>query len=394
VARAYRRRPAPGELEAVLALHDARAADGFEAGLGAAIEAILIAPQFLFRSLDGGAGALDDHALAARLSYFLWRTMPDAELRALADAGRLRERTILEAEVRRMLADPRVSGLVDVLTTQWLALRGLEGAAPSRDRYAVFYDDDLRPAMARETSRFVLSLVRTGGTLGALVTAPYTFVDDKLARLYGLGPAPGDGSVDLAGTERRGVLGHASFLTMNANADRTSIVKRGKWVLSALLCTTLPDPPANVAQQLPAGATPLGQRERLARHREATECRSCHRQIDPPGLALEGFDRLGRGRTVDEDGLPIDPSGALADGRPFAGAPALAELIAEDPRFAACVTRNLLTYALARELDDGAACEADALAAAAPARERTFADLIVALVGSRPFLGQAPEPTP
>ena len=162
VARAYRRPPAAGELEAVLALHDASAADGFEAGLGAAIEAILIAPQFLFRSLDGGAGALDDHALAARLSYFLWRTMPDAQLRALADAGRLRERPILEAEVRRMLADPRVSELVDVLTTQWLALRGLEGAAPSRDCYAVFYDDDLRPAMARETSRFVDPLVRTG----------------------------------------------------------------------------------------------------------------------------------------------------------------------------------------------------------------------------------------
>lgn len=397
VSRAYRRPPEPVEMDAVVALYDANTSAGFASALGTAIAGTLVAPQFLFRRLGPGPGEgprpLTPHELAGRLSYFLWRTMPDQELRAAADAGQLRSEGELARQAKRMLHDAKAGAFVDVLTEQWLGLRGLAGTAPEPALYGVFYEQDLATSMRGETHAFVGSLLDSGAPFGDLVTAPYTYVDAKLAVLYGVN-APkgmGFGRADLAGTSRRGVLGQASFLALNANADRTSVVKRGKWILSALLCSPLPDPPANVLQQLPSGAMARGQREELALHRASDECGSCHNLLDPPGLALEGFDLLGRARSTDEAGLLIDTRGALADHRTFAGPAELGGLLRDDPRFTGCVSRNLFTYALARELGEGEACLARALAEAAPAGEHSLEELVLAVVTSPAFLNQTAE---
>jgi len=403
--KAYRRPATSDEIEAVLGVYAANAASsensdaGFAAGLAAALEAVLVSPQFLFRQLGPGMGEparpLDDHELATRLSYFLWRSMPDDGLRALAEAGQLHQEPVLRAEVNRLLVDPRASELIEVLAEQWLALRGLAATAPDRSRYADYYDQDLAASMEGETKRFLASLLKEGAPLGALVIAPYSFVDAKLAALYGVAMAapasPDYVRVDLSSTARRGLLGQASVLALNANADRTSIVKRGKWILSVLLCTPLPDPPANVVQQFPKGDKPVGQRALLAEHRKARECKSCHGLLDPPGLALDGFDLLGRSRTQDEDGLPIDTQGTFDDGRAFSGPVDLGRIVRDDPRFAACVTRNLMTYGLARELNEGDLCLARAVAESAPAAVQSLTDVIAQIVTSPAFLGQPGE---
>jgi hypothetical protein len=397
VSRAYRRPPDVAEVDAITALYEANTAAGFAAALGTAITGALVAPQFLFRLLGPGPGeaprALTSHELASRLSYFLWRTMPDDVLRAAADSGQLLAAGQLAQQTKRMLADPKAGAFVDVLAEQWLGLRGLDGTAPDPSLYGDFYAQDLATSMRGETHTFLGSLLAGSAPFGELLTASYSYVDAKLAVLYGFSApaAAGYGRFDLTSTSRRGVLGQASFLALNANADRTSVVKRGKWILSALLCSPLPDPPANVLQQLPQGGKARGQREELAEHRVAPECGACHNLLDPPGLALEGFDLLGRSRTTDEAGLPIDTRGSFADHRSFAGPAELSVLLRDDPRFAGCVSRNLFTYALARELGDGEVCLAKALAEAAPASRQTLAELVVAVVSSPAFLNQTAE---
>jgi len=396
VSRAYRRPPTPDEVDAVISLYQSRASDGFSSALATAVTGVLVAPQFLFRSLGPAPGtsarALRDHELASRLSYFLWRTMPDDELRAHADAGDLGRGAELDRQIARMLQDGRSSALVEVLAEQWLGLRGLEGTAPDRALYAAFYEQSLAASMRAETHAFLASLLAEPVPFGTALTAPYTYADDKLAALYGLPTTTSALTrVDLSATDRRGLLGQASVLALNANADRTSIVKRGKWILSVLLCMTLPDPPANVVQQLAPSGAARGQRAELAAHRQSSDCSACHGQLDPPGLALEGFDLLGRSRTTDEEGFPVDTHGTLADGRAFSGAADLGVLVRDDPRFGACLARNLLTFALGRELNEGDACVAGVVAAHAPASSRTLAELVRAVVANPSFLTQPGE---
>ncbi|HZN34867.1 MAG TPA: DUF1592 domain-containing protein, partial [Pirellulaceae bacterium] len=413
LTRAFRRPATEGEVQrfATLAEDAVKAGDSFEQGMQVALTAALVSPHFLFRTeLDArpqdpqAVRELGDYELASRLSYFLWSSMPDDELFALAKAGKLREPATLEQQIRRMLADPKSAALVDNFITQWLNLRLLDGAAPD-PRVFPRFDNGLKSAMRRETELFAAAIIREDRSILDFVSGRFTYVNERLARHYGIDGIRGDEfrRVEFsdkqrsvaAGGLRSGVLTQASILTLTSNPGRTSPVKRGKWILENLLGSPPPDPPPDVpdleATQRSQPNLPL--RKQLEIHRQNAVCASCHKTMDQLGFGLENFDAVGRWR--DRDGqFPVDASGTLPGGAKFNGPLELARVL--DKRrgeFARCLAEKMLTFALGRELSPPDRCAVDKMVDEVERGEYRFSALVTAVVNSDPFRkrrGEAP----
>ena len=354
------------DVRTLLTFYDSGRRDGFEAGIRAALERVLIDPEFLFRierdpagqaggQVASGAYRLSDLELASRLSFFLWSSIPDEELLAVAERGQLDEPAVLERQVRRMLADPRSGALVSNFVSQWLHLRNLRVAAPDGAQFPEF-DDNLRDAFQRETELLFDDQIRNDRSVVDLLTANYTFVNERLARHYKIPNVYGSQfrRVSLENTPRAGLLGHGSVLTVTSYANRTSPVLRGKWLLENVLGTPPPAPPPDVPgfPEKAEGDPPRSVRARMEMHRQNAVCATCHSRIDPLGFALENFDAIGKWREVDDEGTAIDSSGALPDGTTIRGAADLrAVLLTHREEFVATVAEKLLMYAIGRGLD-------------------------------------------
>jgi hypothetical protein len=332
----------------------------FDAGIRAAIERLLVEFDFLYRSeIDprsaSGPYRLNDVALASRLSFFLWSSIPDEELLQLAEKGRLHDPAVFDAQVRRMLRDDRAKALVSSFGAQWLYLRNLRMVSPDLFEFPD-WDDNLRQAMARETELFLDSQLRDDRSVTELLSADYTFVNERLARHYGLPNIYGSHfrRVTLPAERRTGLLGQASLMTVTSFPNRTSPVVRGKWLLENMLGFEPPAPPPDVPDlpETARGEQSRSMRERMEQHRRNPACASCHAVMDPLGFALEQYDAIGRWRTT-EAGMPVDSTGAMPDGRPIEGPRGLRDLML-GPRqgeFVRTVTEKLMTYAIGRGID-------------------------------------------
>ncbi len=394
--RAYRRPVTEGEVDRLLQLYARAREDGdsFEAGVKWALTAVLVSPHFLFRGElqpepdnPQAVHPVNEFALASRLSYFLWSTMPDEELFRLAAEGRLRKE--LKAQVRRMLRDPKARALVDNFAAQWLQFRNLEIAAPDPATYPAF-TPELRAAMRREAELFAEHILREDRSVLEFLDADWTFLNGPLARHYGIPGVEGEEfrKVSLRGTRRGGVLTQGSFLTITSNPTRTSPVKRGKWVLENLLNAPPPPPPPDVPE-LPDNreARLTGSlRQRLEQHRADPMCASCHALMDPIGLGLENFDGVGAWRDQDE-GFPVDPSGQLVTGETFRGPDDLKRLLltAKREEFLRCLASKLLTYALGRGLEYYDQCAVDSIVDTLRRGHYRFSALVWGVVNSVPF---------
>ncbi len=395
--RAYRRPVTPADLDVLLGFFDqGRGEAGFDAGVEMALRWLLASPEFVLRverdptGVAAGEGyAVSDLELASRLSFFLWSSIPDNELLDLAEAGRLREPAVLEAQARRMLADERSRALVTSFASQWLYLRNVPAVVPDEDRFPDV-GEGLRQAMRRETELLVESVFREDRNVRDLLTADYTFVNERLARHYGMPGVYGSHfrRVPVTHEARRGLLGHASILSVTSYPNRTSPVLRGKWVLENLLGTppALPPPDVPALEETTGTGEALSMREATERHRANPVCASCHRLMDPPGFALEQFDAVGRFRTRSAAGTPIDATGELPDGTRFDGAAGLREALAGRPeRFVGTLTEKLLTYALGRGLEHYDAPAVRAITRGAAEDGYRFSSLVVGIVESAPF---------
>ena len=395
--RAYRRPVTDADLQIPLKLYREAQGAGFEAGIERGLRALLISPEFLFRVEQdppniarNTAYRLMDLELASRLSFFLWSSVPDDELLNLAIGGRLKDPAVLEKQVSRMLSDARAEALVNNFADQWLYLRNLQSIIPDARAFPDF-DDNLRQAMRRETELFFESIMRENRSVLDLLSANYTFVNERLAKHYGI-PNVYDSYFRRVTFDRNsvrgGLLGQASILTVTSYADRTSPVIRGKWVLTNILGSPPPPPPGNVPPLKNDGAATgkaLTMRERMAAHRVNQPCASCHRLMDPVGFALENYDAVGRWRTADQD-TPIDASGNLPDGSQFVGVAGLRQALLSRPElFVTTLTEKLLTYSLGRGLEsyDGAAVRK--IVRNARNDDYRFSALILEIVNSTPF---------
>jgi mono/diheme cytochrome c family protein len=391
--RAYRRPVTSADLDLVLPFYrEGRQKGTFETGIQLALRRLLASPTFVFRAeadpRNGNAAAISDIELASRLSFFLWSSIPDDTLIELASRNRLHEPAVLEEQLRRMVVDPRSDAMAENFAGQWLHLRNLEGINPNTDEFPDF-DNDLRIAFQREAELFFTSIMREDRSVMDLLTAEYTFVNERLARHYGIPQVYGSRFRRVAlGPEfemRRGLLGKGGVLMSTSRADRTSPVLRGKWILENLIGTAPPPPPANVPPlETKPGAKPRTIRERMASHR-APGCVSCHQLIDPLGFALEGFDAVGAWRTH-EAGAPIDASSRLADGREIHGVGELrAALVARPDAFAQTLTEKLMTYALGRGLQHYDMPVVRSIVRDAKARNYSFDSVLLGIVRSAPF---------
>ncbi len=401
--RAFRRPATDDEVRRLAMLARSVRSEGgtYEQGIQLALQAILCSPHFLFRGEPDVEGQADkirdltDYELATRLSYFLWSSMPDDQLFELAEAGKLRSPEVLEQQVRRMLADPKAGALVENFAGQWLELRSLQQRTPDQEMFPAF-NDQLREAMRKETELFVLAVIREDRSVLDLLDADFTFVNEPLAKLYGIGGVQGEEfqRVSLDASQRGGILTQASILTVTSNPNRTSPVKRGKWILENLLGTPPPPPPPDVPEleekKEANNATTL--RARLELHLTNPGCASCHERMDPLGFALENYDAIGGWRTTD-GGQPIDSQGKLPDGKSISGARELRRLLVEQRKdqFVECLTEKLLIYALGRGLDYQDKCTVDAVKAAAAKDDYRFSRLVVEIVRSEPFMRQGPK---
>lgn len=395
--RAYRRPATTEDVAGLVALVDLALTEGddFETGIRLGLQAALTSPHFLYRvevDADPAAHPLSPHELASRLSYFLWSSMPDEELFAAADEGRLGTTAELRAQAERMLDDPRAAALTDNFAGQWLQTRALAHSEPDYDLFASYWFDELEEAFAIETRMLFEDVLLHDEPVETLLLADYTFVDERLARHYGL---PSTGSVGfrriaLGDSPRRGVLGHGSVLTVTSHRKRTSPVKRGKWVLTQLLCDE-PEPPPPGVEALLEETTPSGTlRQQLEEHRENPFCASCHEAMDPLGFGLERLNPIGAYRDTDR-GFPIDSAGLLPDGQSFDGAVELATILAGDERFYACLAEKMYVYALGRGPEDEGAAHVTGITAAYRARGGTLRELIFAVVESGAFRSRRGE---
>ena len=395
--RAFRRSVATKDVDSLLTFfHAGQAEAGFDAGIRRAIERLLVDPEFLFRIERDPANVpparayrVSDVDLASRLSFFLWSSIPDDELLDLAARGRLRDPVVLEAQVRRLLRDPRSSALVENFAGQWLSLRKVAGSAPDRELFPEF-DENLRAAFRRETELFVDSQLREDRSVLDLFRAKYTFLNDRLASHYGVPDVYGSHfrRVALGGAERAGLLGHGSILMVTSYGNRTSPVLRGLWVLENILGTPPPPPPPDVPdlQDKDEGGKVLTLRQRMERHRRNPACATCHVRMDPLGFALENFDATGRWRTIGEGGNPIDNSGAFPDGSTFNGLSGLQKVLVEHrDQVVGTVTEKLLTYALGRIVEPYDLPAVRRITREAGARDDRWSAIILGIVQSTPF---------
>ena len=364
LARTAYRRPVPtAEVDALLSFYEAgRREGGFDEAIGRALERLLVSPSFLFRIerdpenvAPGSPYRVSDLELASRLSFFLWSSIPDDELLTVAARGALHEPAELERQVRRMLGSPKAEALVRNFVGQWLELRVLDASRPNEVIFPNF-DDNLRQSLRRETELFFQTILREDRSALDLLNGDFTFVNERLARHYGIPNVYGSHfrRVGVSDESRRGLLGHASVLTVTSYSTRTSPVVRGKWILDNFLGAPPPPPPPNVptlAEKSDTGEA-LSMREAMERHRANPACASCHAQMDPLGFSLENFDAVGRWRTHSEANEPIDASGALPGGATFDGVEGLRDMLLSRPEdFVSTLTEKLMTYALGRGVE-------------------------------------------
>jgi hypothetical protein len=394
--RAFRAPVNETDMQPLLAFYRSGRQEGsFDLGIERALQLILASPKFVFRAerdpaelKPGSVHRVSDVELASRLSFFLWSSIPDDELLAEANAGRLKDPSVLERQTRRMLADRKAQALVSNFAGQWLHLRNLRNAQPHADDFPDF-DDNLRHAFQRETELLFESVMREDRSVVDLLRADYTFVNERLARHYGIPSVYGSQfrRVPVTDEMRKGLLGHGSLLTLTSHATRTSPVLRGKFILENILGTPPPSPPPDVPalKENEKGQKPKTVREQMAEHRANPTCASCHKIMDPIGFALDNFDAVGAWRTEDA-GAPIDVSGELTDGTRIDGVVSLRKAILARPDlFAGTMTEKLLVYALGRGLDDHDMPVVRAILRTAAAHDYRFSSLILGVVDSVPF---------
>jgi len=395
--RAYRRPVNETDIRDLLPFYERGRKEGtFDLGVQKALERLLVSSQFLFRIerepanvAAGAAYRVSDLELASRLSFFIWSSIPDEELLDAAAAGRLKDPKVLEQQVRRMLADSRSESLVTNFAAQWLYLRDIAAKQPDEILFADF-DETLRSAMQRETELFVSSVFRENRSVLDLLRANYTFLNERLARHYGVPNVKGSYFRRVTfpeGSVRGGLLGQGSVLTITSYSTRTSPVLRGKWVLENLLSAAPPPPPADVPslKTETAPGKPLTLREAMIQHRAAPTCAGCHARMDPIGFAMENFDAVGRWRERDGQ-QPIDATGVFPEGTKFEGIPGLKkELLRQPEQFVGTVAERLLMYAIGRNLQYYDAPTVRAVMRDAEPANHTLASLVLGIVKSRPF---------
>lgn len=394
--RAYRRPVTPDEVERLFQIFQMVQKDGgsFESGIKLALQAVLVSPNFLFRGElqpepdnPKSIHEVNDYALASRLSYFLWSTMPDDELFAQAAKGTLRRN--LESEVKRMLKDPKAHALVENFADQWLQIRNLAMMTPDKEAFPEF-DEELRSAMAGETERFFEYIMKQNRSVLEFINADYTFLNERLARHYRIKGVVGGGfqRVSLKGTQRGGLLTQASILTITSTPTRTSPVKRGKWVLENILGTPPPPAPPGVpVLKEEKGAALTGtMRQRMEQHRVDPVCASCHARMDPIGFGFENYDGIGAWRIKDGE-FPIDASGKLFSGESFDGAGGLKTILLKrkQDQFVRCLSEKMLTYALGRGLERYDKCAIDKIVKNLGRNGYRFSTLVMEVVQSVPF---------
>ena len=386
---AFRRPPLDGELEPILGMARAKHEEGLSPlqSLQIGFETILSAPGFLY--LKEGEGDLADYALASRLSYFLWSSMPDGELFDLAEQGKLKDPETLSDQVDRMLADPKSKRLTSNFLRVWLELDNIGKMPPSKE-FVSFYRDNLEYAMRRETELLFEHVLKENLPPRELLAANYSFMNRELAEHYGMPGLEGKEfrkvSLSGSGNQRGGLLGHGSFLTASANGVDTSPVVRGIYVMNKLLDYTPPPPPDDVPEIEPdvTGATTL--REQLVKHRADTTCAQCHNKIDPAGFALENFDAIGTWREKYDRKLEVDPSGKLPDGQTFSSVDEFRRLVVDqEETFVRCLTKKLLTYAIGRQLNSGDRPTIDQISKGMAGSGKGLRDLVQAVVTSKSF---------
>ena len=394
--RAYRRPVTGDDVAPLLAFYREGAQQSFDSGIQLALKRLLVSPELLFRveqdppgTSPGDIYKVSDFSLASRLSFFLWSSIPDDELLAAAERGELRDASVLERQVQRMLADPRIIAFVENFAGQWLYLRNLDAVVPVQSVFPDF-DDTLRQGLKRETELFFGSIVQEDRSALDLLRADYTFVNERVARLYGLPNVKGSHfrRVTLpADSPRRGLLGHGSILTVTSYPDRTSPVVRGKWILENLLGVPPPPPPDDVPEleETSDGGGTLSIRERLAAHRVNPSCASCHALMDPLGFALENFNAVGVWRTIDDTGGAIDASGALPDGTEFAGVAEFRAALLRSDLFLTTLTEKLMTYGLGRGVEAYDQPAVRRIVRDAAESDYRFSALILGVVQSPPF---------
>jgi hypothetical protein len=404
--RAFRRPVRTEEVDRLLKVYDlsAKEGDSFERSVQSTLQAVLVSPHFLFRvELNGGtaqgssaatARSLSGWELASRLSYFLWSSMPDEELLTLAASGELERPGVLEKQAQRMLKDPKAFALVENFGEQWLTLRNLKTAAPDPQRFPSF-NEELRAAMLKETQLFLQTIIREDRSVMELFDANYTFLNERLAKHYGISNVTGDHfrRVTLAGGQRGGILKQASILTVTSNPTRTNPVKRGKWILEQILGTPPPPPPPNVPElKEDDGKMLVGSvRERLEQHRKDPSCASCHSRLDPLGFALENYDPVGAWR--EKDGADaVDASGTLPTGDRFKGPAEFQKLLLKQKgQIVRNLSERMLTYALGRGVEHEDRCTVDEITASAAKNGYRFSSLVTSVVKSEPFRKQKTE---
>jgi hypothetical protein len=401
---AWRRPVTAAETASLMKFVAMAKADGqsAEQGIQVALQAMLVSPNFLFR-IEHDANPTDpakshpvsEIELASRLSYFLWSSMPDDELLGVAEAGKLRAPGVLDAQVKRMMADPRSAALADNFAGQWLELRNLDVVKPDPQKFPE-WNPELRDAMRTETSLFFDSILRENRPLADFLDARYTFLNGKLAKFYGVPGVEGPEfrRVELQTPERGGILGQASVLTVSSYPTRTSVVIRGKYILQNILGAPPPPAPADVpALDEAAVGTSMTLRQQMEKHRADPTCATCHSKMDPLGFGLENYDGIGKWRTLDGK-FPVDSTGTLPNGKAFATPAEMRSLLRSQlPQFARCMTEKMLTYSLGRGIGPEDRRTVDQILRNWAAKDYPFQSLIFEVVRSLPFQARRGEGT-
>lgn len=390
-SRAFRRPVEAADTEPLLKIYDLGEVEGPDKGIQLALEAMLLSPNFLYRiekDTDGNLHPVDQFELASRLSYFLWSSMPDEPLFALAKSGTLLNH--LDEQVLRMVRDPKVQGLTANFAGQWLQIRPLKALTPFREVFRPF-SDELRESMFKETYLYFHKLLESGGSALELIDSDYTYVNERLARIYGIKGVKFNGEkfrkVKVADGKRGGVITQASVLTATSNPTSTSPVKRGQWVLTSILCDPPDDPPPGappIEREIDGEGKILSARKQLEVHRKAKACAGCHSKMDPLGFGLENYNGIGVWRDEDED-FPVDSKGELG-GVAFTTPKELkAMLVGKSDQFLKCLTKNLLTYALARGYQDSDAALVSNIVEGAKPSNYALSQLVLGVVKSDAF---------